>query len=121
MEDEAECWDYEKLSVLSLRQKYQRPALLRQRCTWVVLTTEGDVLFDYDDQSTISIICQDAAAAGVTIHPKRRAFKVWDFILVPVCIDQDALVGECRLVIENDVENTDKPWKVIIETNFEIQ
>ena len=106
--------------VLRLRQKYKRPAVLRQRCTWLVLKIQGDVFFDYD-QSTISIICQDAAAAGVTIHPKRRAFKVWDFILVPVCIDQDALVGECRLVIENDVANTDKPVKVIIETSFEIQ
>ena len=65
--------------------------------------------------------CSKGFCSAVGFYCKFWVIKVWDFILVPVCIDQDALVGECRLVIENDVANTDKPVKVIIETNFEIQ
>jgi hypothetical protein len=120
IEDKEECWDYETMSALSLRKKFRRPSNLKQICKWIVLKTKGDSHFS-KDQSNVTIKGADGVATGVVLNPRRDAFKIWRFILVPICIGKEAETGELTLEIETDFEVADQPRKEIITFSFEIQ
>ena len=55
------------------------------------------------------------------LNPKRDAFEIWGFILVPICIGKEAETGELTLEMETDFEVADQPRKEIITFSFEIQ
>jgi hypothetical protein len=57
----------------------------------------------------------------VVIDSKRNIFKVWRFIIVPICVNKDASIGEWILEIKTDVETINKPFREILEYSFEVQ
>jgi len=120
MEDVDQCWNIEKLTALSLRDTLARPIFRKKRCPWLVLKSEEDNHFNKSKYS-ITIEGQGDDALGVEIDYKRSAFKILGFILVPVCIEYNATIGQWTIEIETLVGDADNPFNEIIYTTFQIR
>ncbi len=119
VEDVQECWGFEKLTSIALRQKILRPEFRSKRCPWLVLVTETENNFDRE-KSRITINCNKQDFQGVVVDESRKAVSFEKFILIPLCIDKDATVGQWQVVIETDIVNGENSFQYIIEGNFEI-
>ena len=120
MEDMAACWDYETLSALCLQKKLSRPSIRSNRCTWLVIKSEGEDNFNAT-QSIITLAGPEDNSQGLTVDSARSPSKIRGFIMVPVCIEKDATAGLWSIKIETDGNVADNPFNEVIETSVEVQ
>jgi len=119
MEELDECWDLKGLTAQSLQTVMMRPFLLTQICSWLILRVADDN--NFDQGSMITLQGPAEGADGVVINPNQTPFKLWQFILVPICIDKDAATGTWNLTIETEVQDPAGSFKETIEAGFEIK
>ncbi len=120
MEDLDQCWGVEKLTALSLQKTIQKPGIRSQKCLWIVIGCEEKNNYD-ESASAVVITGPEESSRGVTIDPARNILKAWNFILVPVCVEKDAAAGQWTVKIQTDVSSTNKPYKEVIESVFEVE
>ncbi len=119
MDDLSECWDYEKLSALSMNNKFIKPAAREKRCSWLVLRTGGENHFD-QNKSTINLSGPSDYAMGVIPDTGRKAFKSPGFLLVPICIEMNATDGLWTVEIVTEAAQEGNPFREIISGSFQI-
>jgi hypothetical protein len=120
MEDADQCWDYETLSALSLQPRFYRPFILARKCPWLVLQVNGDAHFDAS-KSTIALSGPSADALGVALDTARQPIAIFNYLVIPFCIEKDAAAGEWTMTIETRDGDSGEPFVEQIVTQFEIQ
>jgi hypothetical protein len=120
MEQDHECWDVQKISALSVKKSFLRPVILKKRCLWVVLDSQGNDNFERSE-SRITVAGHEAGCAGVMIDSEKEPFKAFGYILVPICIEKKATEGLWEMVIETRVTDTADPFEERIVADFEIK
>ncbi len=120
MENEAQCLDFQNISASSINRKLSRPVFREEKCTWLVLEVEGDDNFD-PESSTVAIEGQETGCSGVIPDPDRAPFEILKFILIPLCIEREATVGQWKIAINTQVTGPDNQFEESINAGFEIE
>jgi len=120
-EDTDKCLDMIYVQAQSLQEVFWKPFFFKQRCSLLVIDSQGLTHFD-NKQSKISLRNYDGedALEGVTIDAGGVMQAYSRFILMPICITNQARTGKWSVQIET--QSTDDDLFIeTIEAIFEIK
>jgi len=120
-EDTDKCLDMTYVQAQSLQQIIWRPFFFKQRCSLLVIDSQGTTHFD-SRQSKISLRSYDDEdnPEGITIDAS-QAIQVYSrFILIPICITSQAKAGSWSVQIVTESIDDDL-FVETVEATFEIK
>ncbi|MCP4716892.1 MAG: PKD domain-containing protein [Deltaproteobacteria bacterium] len=116
VENDQACWTGETVAAKSLKDTFRRPRRLARKCIWLVLDMETTDIFN-PANCRVSCSGPKGTEQGVTVNVRREIKQFAGFILVPICIDQDAPTGEWVISIQTESGTT----RETIESDFTIK
>jgi len=119
VEDSAACWEFKTVTAQGLPAAVLRPVAIAQRCFWLVLRATENIYADQN--SRIHLEGPVADARGIWADPQRRTAKFWQYVFVPLCLEQSATPGWWSVVLETSVAEPDGPFIEYITARLEIR
>jgi hypothetical protein len=118
-EDADQCWDIVNLAASFLPEKIKRPLLFPERCTWLMLISDGKN--NCTENSIIEFSGPSGEEAGLKLNPDRKPFVLGKFIFLPVCIQKNAPAGQVKVTIISEVQTDSTTVEEIIETSVTVE
>jgi len=112
------CWDTVNINASSMKNTLSRPILRDKKCLWLIVYAAGDHHFTRD-VSSIEVAGPEAGAQGVAIDIRRKAIGIGRLIFVPICIEQEATVGQWSIQIKTDIASASLEETIV--TSFQVK
>jgi hypothetical protein len=114
IEEDQVCLTEEIIEAKGIIDTYTRPKFTPRRCIWMMLEAESVEMFD-PDACTAKCTGPGGAEQGVSINQNKSLQQFMGFILVPVCIEKDAPIGQWTLQLQTDTNRSRETIKFLFE------
>ena len=122
VEEAGQCWELVLIEAerAGMRQSLRRPVVQQERCVRVMLAC-GTTHHADADTSTVTVECADTGGSGVTLSETESPLAQGSYLMIPICIAQNATRGVWTMRVETIVEEDGIIKDEIIQVDFEVR